>query len=59
MMREPGPHPDSQASSRRTCLGGTVSVGMKLRLAAEKLPLKPHETPNRPDRVAKFVNKFR
>jgi len=59
MMREPGPHGFKGKLSPDLLGGVQWAWGMKLRLAAEKLPLKPHETPNRPDRVAKIVNKFR
>jgi hypothetical protein len=39
-----GPASGSKANSRRTWLGGTVSVGdVKLRRAAAKLPLELHE----------------
>lgn len=43
------PHPDSKATSRRTWLSGTVSVGrrkLKLRRAAAKLPWSYTNTPN-------------
>jgi hypothetical protein len=56
------PHPDSKATSRRTWLSGTVSVGrrkLKLRRAAAKLPSATRLRPIAGGRVSNVVNKFR